>query len=204
MYVLVALTCYFVIIYLFVFFILFLFFFCIILFCFFFFFFFSSRRRHTRFDCDWSSDVCSSDLPASSPVTALAGKVAGARISVGTGAPGAPPAIRLRGSTNLGIGGSSPLIIVDGVVTRTNIADLDASDIESIEILKGATASSYYGSNAANGVISITTKRGRNLPEGNAQIISRSEYGKASLQNWVPLNTSHPYLLNPDGSILDR
>jgi TonB-linked SusC/RagA family outer membrane protein len=142
-----------------------------------------------------------SQVPASSPVTALAGKVAGAHVSLGTGNPGAEPAIRLRGSTSLDIGGSAPLIIVDGVVSRANISDLDANDIASIEILKGATGSSYYGSNAANGVINITTKRGRDLPEGNVQIISRNEYGKASIQRWVPLNTSHPYLLNPDGNI---
>jgi len=141
------------------------------------------------------------EVPATSPVSALAGKVAGARVTSGTGAPGAAPAIRLRGSTNLAIGGSSPLIIVDGVISRSNISDLDANDIESIEILKGATASSYYGSNAANGVVNITTKRGKNLMDDNVQVISRSEYGKASIQHWVPLNTSHPYQLNPDGEI---
>jgi len=160
-----------------------------------------TEQRKLPFTVARVSEEQISQVPASSPVTALAGKVAGAHVSVGTGAPGQAPAIRLRGSTNLDIGGSSPLIIVDGVVTRANISDLDANDIESIEILKGATASSYYGSNAANGVINITTKRGRNLPEGNAQIISRNEYGRSSIQNWVPLNTSHPYLLNPDGNI---
>jgi len=141
------------------------------------------------------------EVPATSPVSAIAGKVAGARVTTGMGAPGAAPAIRLRGSTNLTIGGSSPLIIVDGVVSRFNISDLDANDIESIEILKGATASSYYGSNAANGVVNITTKRGRSLTDDNVQVISRSEYGQAGIQRWVPLNTSHPYQLNPDGDI---
>ncbi len=160
-----------------------------------------TEQRKLPFTVARVSEEQISQVPASSPVTALAGKVAGAHISVGTGNPGAAPAIRLRGSTNLAIGGSSPLIIVDGIVTRSNISDLDANGIESIEILKGATASSYYGSNAANGVINITTKRGRNLPEGSVQIISRNEYGKASIQHWVPLNTSHPYLLNPDGNI---
>jgi len=141
------------------------------------------------------------EVPATSPVSALAGKVAGARVTSGTGAPGAAPAIRLRGSTNLGIGNNSPLIIVDGVISRSNISDLDANDIESIEILKGATASSYYGSNAANGVVNITTKRGKSLMDDNVQVISRSEYGKAGIQRWVPLNTSHYYQLNPDGEI---
>ena len=160
-----------------------------------------TEQRKLPFTVAKVSEEQVSQVPASSPVTALAGKIAGAHVSVGTGAPGQAPAIRLRGSTNLDIGGSAPLIIVDGVITRANISDLDANDIESIEILKGATASSYYGSNAANGVINITTKRGRNLPEGNVQIISRNEYGKSGLQRWVPLNTSHPYRLNPDGNI---
>jgi TonB-linked SusC/RagA family outer membrane protein len=142
-----------------------------------------------------------SAVPASNAVTALAGKVSGVHINLGTGNPGSAPAIRLRGSTNLAIGGSSPLIIVDGVETRSSIADIDGNDIATIEVLKGATASSYYGSNGANGVINITTKRGKNLPEGNVQVISRNEYGNSSMQNWVSLNTGTPYQLNADGSI---
>ena len=141
-----------------------------------------------------------SKVPAASPVAALEGKVAGARISLGNGTPGAEPSIRLRGSTNLAIGGSSPLIIVDGVETRSNISDIDANDIASIEVLKGAAASSYYGSNGANGVINITTKRGKNLPEGNVQVISRNEYGQSSIAHFPSLNTSSRYQMNPDGS----
>ena len=160
-----------------------------------------TEQRKLPFTVARVSEEQVSQVPASSPVTALAGKVAGAKVSLGIGNPGSEPAIRLRGSTNLAIGGSQPLIIVDGVVTRAGIADIDANDIESIEILKGATASSYYGSNAANGVINITTKRGKNLSEGNVQTILRNEYGKAAIQHWIPLNTSHPYQLNPDGEI---
>jgi TonB-linked SusC/RagA family outer membrane protein len=160
-----------------------------------------TEQRKLPFTVARVSEEMVSQVPASSPVTALAGKVAGAKVSLGIGNPGSEPAIRLRGSTNLDIGGSQPLIIVDGVVTRAGIADIDANDIESIEILKGATASSYYGSNAANGVINIATKRGKNLSEGNVQTILRNEYGKASIQHWIPLNTSHQYQLNPDGEI---
>lgn len=141
------------------------------------------------------------DVPASSPIAALAGKVAGARIAIGTGNPGAAPTIRLRGSTNLGVGGSSPLIIVDGVITRFSIADIDAQDIENIEVLKGAAASAFYGSDAANGVISITTKRGRDIREGAVRMSVRSEIGSTALNRWVPLSTSHQYALNEDGSI---
>lgn len=143
------------------------------------------------------------EVPAASPVAALAGKVAGARIALGTGNPGAAPAIRLRGSTNLGVGGSSPLIIVDGVITRFSIADIDAQDIQSIEVLKGAAASAFYGSDAANGVLSITTKRGRDIREGTVRMSVRSEYGSTSLNKFVPLNGSHQYQLAGDGSILE-
>ncbi|MBL8997956.1 MAG: SusC/RagA family TonB-linked outer membrane protein [Gemmatimonadales bacterium] len=143
------------------------------------------------------------DVPASSPVAALAGKVAGARIALGTGNPGSSPAIRLRGSTNLGVGGSSPLIIVDGVITRFSIADIDAQDIASVEVLKGAAASAFYGSDAANGVLSITTKRGKDVPEGTVRMSVRTEYGTTSLNRFVPLNQSHHYMLNPDGTIME-
>ena len=139
-------------------------------------------------------------VPASSPVAALAGKVSGARVSLGRGNPGAPPTIRLRGSTNLDIGNSTPLIIVDGVIARNTLADIDANDIESIEVLKGAAASSFYGSNAANGVIAITTKRGSNIADGRVSYTLRSEFGVSGLERMVPLNTSHYYRTNPDGS----
>ncbi|MGH7602568.1 MAG: SusC/RagA family TonB-linked outer membrane protein [Gemmatimonadaceae bacterium] len=163
-----------------------------------------TEQRKLPFTVAHVSEEQVSQVPAASPVTALSGKVAGVRVSLGTGTPGSEPAIRLRGSTNLAIGGSSPLIIVDGVETRSGISDIDANDIASIEVLKGATASSYFGSNGANGVINITTKRGKDLPEGNVQVISRNEYGNSSIQHWISLNTSTPYQLNPDGSIFQN
>lgn len=159
-----------------------------------------TEQRKLPFTVARVSEEQVTQVPATSPVAALQGKVAGARVSLGTGTPGGEPTIRLRGSTNLDIGGSQPLIIIDGIQTRSSIADIDANDIASIEVLKGATASSYYGSNGANGVISITTKRGKNLPEGNVQVISRNEYGQSSITRWPKLNTSTRYQMNPDGS----
>lgn len=141
------------------------------------------------------------NVPASSPLAALAGKVSGARIAVGTGNPGAAPTIRLRGSTNLTVGNNNPLVLVDGVITSNSLADIDANDIESVEVLKGAAAASYYGSNAANGVVNITTKRGKNLQDNKISFSSRSEYGQSGVYNWVPLNKHHNFELNADGSI---
>jgi TonB-linked SusC/RagA family outer membrane protein len=142
-------------------------------------------------------------VPAANPIAAIAGKVSGARVALGRGNPGAAPTIRLRGSTSLGVGASTPLIIVDGVVTSSGgIEDFDSQDIENIEILKGAAASSYYGSAAANGVISITTKRGKSLADGKVAFTVRSEYGQAGVQHFVPLANAHAYKLNADGSIM--
>ena len=141
------------------------------------------------------------EVPASSPIAALAGKVSGVKVALGTGNPGAAPTIRLRGSTNLGVGGSTPLIIIDGVITKYSIADIDANDIESIEVLKGAAAASFYGSDAANGVVNISTKRGRNLEDNKLNFQTRSEYGQSGLSRYVPLNTAHNYVTNADGSI---
>jgi TonB-linked SusC/RagA family outer membrane protein len=141
------------------------------------------------------------EVPATSPVAALAGKVSGVKVAIGQGNPGAAPTIRLRGSTNLGIGTSAPLIIVDGVITKFSMADIDANDISSIEVLKGAAAASFYGSDAANGVVNITTRRGKNLEENKLDLQVRSEYGRSGIAHYVPLNTSHNYVLNPDGTI---
>lgn len=160
-----------------------------------------TEQRKLPFTVAHVSEEQVSKVPAASAVSALEGKVAGARVSLGNGTPGAEPSIRLRGATNLTIGGSSPLIIIDGIETRSNISDIDANDIASIEVLKGATGSSYYGSNGANGVIAITTKRGKNVPEGNVQIISRNEAGQSSIAHFPSLNSSTRYLLNPDGSV---
>jgi TonB-linked SusC/RagA family outer membrane protein len=116
---------------------------------------------------------------------ALQGKVPGANIQMNSGAPGGGGQVQIRGITSIN-GSSDPLWVVDGVivsndvvnpgitaVTRSaglqpqaqdngvnRIADLNLNDIERIEVLKGASASSIYGARAANGVIVITTKRG--------------------------------------------
>ena len=161
----------------------------------------ATSARKLTFSVAKVSEAQLKEVPASSPIAALAGKVAGAKVSMSRGNPGAAPTIRLRGSTNLQVGNSSPLIIVDGVITRESLADIDANDIESIEVLKGAAASSYYGSDAANGVVQITTKRGRNLADNKISWSMASEYGRSNVQRFPDLNQSHIYELNPDGNI---
>ncbi|HZH75848.1 MAG TPA: SusC/RagA family TonB-linked outer membrane protein [Archangium sp.] len=126
--------------------------------------------------------------PASTVDQALQGKVAGVNIQSNSGAPGGGMQLRMRGVSTIN-GSTAPLYVVDGIIisdvaiasglfqvtksvggsnpspTQDNqvnrIADLNPNDIESIEILKGASAAAIYGSKATNGVVIITTKRGK-------------------------------------------
>jgi TonB-linked SusC/RagA family outer membrane protein len=142
------------------------------------------------------------DVPPQNPVSALAGKVSGVRVSQTQGLPGSTPAIRVRTSAVLGVGGNSPLFIVDGVLSTNGIADINANDIESIEVVKGAASATAYGSTGANGVVNITTKRGKDAPEGRVSFLTRNEIGSSSIEHYVPLNQHNPYELDASGNFI--
>ena len=91
---------------------------------------------------------------------ALTGEVAGVQVISTSGQPGSNASIRIRG---LGSVNSSraPLYVVDGIPFGSDLSGIDPSDIESTTVLKDATATALYGSRAANGVILLTTKRGK-------------------------------------------
>jgi len=90
---------------------------------------------------------------------ALQGKLAGVQISQNSGDPRAGVTFRIRGTGSFGAS-SSPLIVVDGIITNQGLSDINSSSIENIVILKDASAAAIYGSRGANGVVLITTKRG--------------------------------------------
>ncbi|ANQ52618.1 TonB-dependent receptor [Flammeovirga sp. MY04] len=94
--------------------------------------------------------------------SALQGQVAGLQITGTDGQPGANPSIRIRGTGTI-TGGSDPLYVIDGVILQDGDAfsTINPSDIESVNVLKDASAGAIYGARAANGVIIITTKRGK-------------------------------------------
>ncbi|MBF9238093.1 TonB-dependent receptor [Hymenobacter sp. BT683] len=115
------------------------------------------------------------NIPAASPDQLLQGKAPGVQVSANSGVPGGGVFIRIRGSNSVNAS-NDPLYVVDGVfINNTNLiatglgnqvssnplADLNPSDIESMEILKDANATAIYGSRGANGVVLITTKRGK-------------------------------------------
>ncbi|WP_026631318.1 TonB-dependent receptor [Dyadobacter alkalitolerans] len=98
------------------------------------------------------------NLPSGGAQQALQGRAAGVNIVRNGGAPGDAGSIQIRGFGT--VNNSSPLVVIDGVPAGT-MNDVNPNDIESIEILKDASASAIYGTRAANGVILITTKRGK-------------------------------------------
>jgi TonB-dependent SusC/RagA subfamily outer membrane receptor len=105
-------------------------------------------------------------VPVVSADHALQGRVSGVHITSAAGVPGAPVAVRIRGVST--VGNSQPLFVIDGVPVgrgegwRTNpLATINPADIESISVLKDASAAAVYGVQAANGVVLIQTKRGR-------------------------------------------
>ncbi|MDB5139193.1 MAG: SusC/RagA family TonB-linked outer membrane protein [Mucilaginibacter sp.] len=106
------------------------------------------------------SDLASQ--PDANPVSALQGKVAGVQI-INSGTPGSSPQITLRGIGTI-FGNTSPLFVVDGVWYR-DISFLNSNDIESMSVLKDASSEAIYGLEASNGVIIITTKKGKGAPK---------------------------------------
>jgi TonB-linked SusC/RagA family outer membrane protein len=139
------------------------------------------------------------DVPSVSPLAALEGKIPGAAVITTSGQPGSEPAIRLRAATSLS-GRQDPLIIVDGTITRLGLADINSEDIERVEVIKGAAASSLYGSDAANGVLQIWTKRGAGLSEGQTSMTVRNELGQSKLPHFIPGNMHNNYTTTTDAS----
>lgn len=95
--------------------------------------------------------------PVSNAVGALEGAAAGIQVNNTSGQPGSEPEVRIRGFTTVN-GSNRPLYVVDGSPYAGNISDLNPADIESMTVLKDASASTLYGNRASNGVIMITTK----------------------------------------------
>ena len=110
------------------------------------------------------SQIESTDIekrPATSITSALEGTVAGVQVNNTFGQPGSSPSIIIRGFGTVNGGNGAPLYIIDGVAFGGNPSDLDANDIESISVLKDAASCALYGNRASNGVVLITTKKGK-------------------------------------------
>ena len=113
------------------------------------------------------------DIPVTSVTQALQGKVAGMDIQMAGGTPGEGSTIRIRGNRSI-TASNDPLVVLDGIPTATSLTDINFEDIESIEVLKDASSTAIYGSRGANGVVLVTTKRGKN---GKASVSYDAYYG---------------------------
>ena len=121
------------------------------------------------------------------PISALQGKVAGVQIT-NAGSPGASPQIRIRGVGTV-YGNPNPLYVVDGV-WFDDISFLNSADIDNISILKDASSESIYGIRAANGVVLITTKKGRS---GQAVVNYNAYAGWQKVTNQVQMANANEY-----------
>jgi TonB-linked SusC/RagA family outer membrane protein len=123
-----------------------------------------SRRTVTGAVTSVNPQVMKS-VPRTNAASLLQGTAAGLRVQQNTGQPGATPTVVLRGGTNFN-GTGSPLFIVDGVIVPS-LYGINPSDIESIDVLKDAASLAIYGARAGNGVVLVTTKKGK---QGRTQV----------------------------------
>lgn len=130
-----------------------------------------------------------SDAPVASFDQALQGKATGLTVLQNSGDPSAPATFFIRGTNSINAG-TDPLFIVDGVpVSSGEFSAINPADIESFSVLKDASSTSIYGARAANGVVVITTKRGKTGDK--AQVKLRGQYGFSNLAygHWSQMNT---------------
>lgn len=125
-------------------------------------------------------------LPTASVGTALQGQAAGVNIAAATGAPGGDPVIRIRGLGT--IGNNNPLFVIDGI--PGDLSYINPADIESINVLRDASAATIYGSRASNGVVIVTTKRGKT---GEPRVTLNSYVSTQSLTNNIEMANKAQY-----------
>lgn len=133
------------------------------------------------------------EIPAAGLSQALQGRAAGVDITQTSSKPGAEMQIRIRGNRSLGnpqAGNNNPLIVLDGIPYGGNINDINQNDIVSVDILKDASATAIYGSRGSNGVIIITTKRGKS---GKAELSYNGYHGISTVLDTYDMMNGQEY-----------
>lgn len=131
--------------------------------------------------------------PVASLDQALQGRVPGLYVASASGLPGTPGRVTIRGIGSLQGANTNPLYLVDGVpIEPASFAALNPNDFDSYSVLKDAASTAQYGSRAANGVIVITTKKGRNYEDGKVRINYQNQFGFSQVNNakWNMMNSS--------------
>lgn len=132
-------------------------------------------------------------VPTSDATQALAGRMAGVQIVQTDGQPGAEASIRVRGGISI-TQSNEPLYVIDGFPTEDGMSSLDPADIESIDVLKDASATAIYGARGANGVVLITTKSGKSM-EGKGQVTFDAYVGFRKLANKLDVLSTEEFVL---------
>ena len=157
-------------------------------------------KTKTTFSIDKIDSEVLQQAPATTVESMVRGKSAGVKVVKATGEPGYAASVQLRGATSINASGrsQSPLYIVDGIIIDPSVSgspmgDINPDDVESIEIIKGASGASEYGARAANGVIAVRTKRGSEVGLGQTRFNFKTEYGYNQLNGSIGTNGSHHY-----------
>ena len=129
-------------------------------------------------------------IPVQSLDQSLRGKVAGVQITKSSGTPGTGSIIRIRGVNSI-LGGNDPLIILDGFPITGGLDFINPQDIESIEVLKDASATAIYGARGSNGVIMVTSKKGRS---GQMKIAIDSYYGVQEVTKLIDFANAQEFM----------
>lgn len=135
-------------------------------------------------------------LNTTSPLQAMQGQLPGVNIMSESGQPGSGMKVTIRGLGT--VGNASPLYLIDGI--GGDISTLNPADIESIDVLKDAASAAIYGAQAANGVVLITTKQGR---EGKAKITFDGYYGWQSAPRKMKMLNAQEYMTIQDEQMLN-
>ena len=133
---------------------------------------------------------------------ALRGEVAGVQVTTGSGAPGSDATIRIRGTGSVN-GNRSPLYVVDGAPYASDISAINPSDIADITILKDAAATSIYGSRGSNGVILVTTKRGK-AGTSNISVDVRTSINSLMLPQYSVITSPEEYIETTYSSLVNK
>ena len=128
-------------------------------------------------------------VPTTTAADALQGRVPGVLVSTSDWSPGSTPSVMIRGKRSIKAS-NDPLYVVDGIPITGGMNEISPTDIESMEVLKDASATAIYGSRGANGVILITTKQGK---EGKTQVDYNGYVGTQTIQNWYDLMNGAEY-----------
>ncbi len=161
----------------------------------------ATSTRKLPFTIGKVSEAQLQEVPGSSALVAMQGKIAGVRLIPTSSQPGGEVAVRLRGATSISAR-QDPIFIVDGVIVRYGLADISSEDVERIEVIKGAAASALYGANAANGVVQVFTKRGSSLPDGKLQVTARFEGGVNYMPRRLEFSRSHAFQVDAQGNYI--